>query len=80
MFGGTGNEGAWGFAALAQGVRGLGLGPNNVGQSGKPVSDFGGWRGKADDEPDSPEGKVAAPHDDTVPVVDEAQVEVLLMT
>jgi len=78
MFGGTGNEGAWGFAALAQGVRGLGLGPNNVGHSGKPVSDFGGWRGKADDEPDSPEGKGAAAPDDDVPVVDEAQ-EVVMM-
>ena len=72
MFGGTNNEGVWGFAALAQGVRGLGLGPNDVGQSRKPV-DFGGWRGKVDDEPDSPEGKGAVPDD--VPVVDEAQVE-----
>ena len=71
MFGGTSNEGVWGFAALAQGVRGLGLGPNDVGQSRKPV-DFGGWRGKVDEEPDSPEGKGAAP--DNVPVVDEAQV------
>jgi len=75
MFGGTSNEGVWGFAALAQGVRGLGLGPNDVGQSRKPV-DFGGWRGKVDEEPDSPEGKGAAP--DNVPVVDEAQEVVAL--
>ena len=73
MFGGTSHEGVWGFAALAQGVRGLGLGPN----SGKPA-DFGGWRCKTDDEPDSPEGKVTAPDDD-VPLVDEAQVVVCLV-
>ena len=71
MFGGsTSNEGVWGFAALAQGVKGLGLGPGDVGGSVKPA-DFGGWRSKDDGEPDSPEGKGAATD---VPVVEEAQV------
>ena len=76
MFGGsTSNEGVWGFAALAQGVKGLGLGPGDVGGSVKPA-DFGGWRSKADGEPDSPEGKGAATD---VPVVEEAQVGRLLV-
>ena len=72
MFGGsTSDEGVWGFAALAQGVKGLGLGPGDVGGSVKPA-DFGGWRSKDDGEPDSPEGKGAATD---VPVVEEeAQV------
>ena len=72
MFGGsTNNEGVWGFAALAQGVKGLGLGSDDAGGNAKPL-DFGGWRSKADDEPDSPEGKGAAATD--VSVVEEAQV------
>ena len=74
MFGGSANnEGIWGFAALAQGVKGLGLGSDDAGGNAKPL-DFGGWRSKADDEPepDSPEGKGAAAND--VSVVEEAQV------
>ena len=38
---------------------GLGLGPDDVGRSSKPVV-FGGWRSRVDDEPDSPEQKEAA--------------------
>ena len=72
MFGGTSNnEGVWGFAALAQGVRGLGLGSDDF-----KLTDFGGWRSKTDDEPDSPEGKRAAAD---VPVVVEAKVGTLVM-
>ena len=73
MFGGfTSNEGVWGFAALAQGVQGLGLGPDDVGGRVKPAA-FSGWRGKADDELDSPDGKGATAN--AVPEVEEAQVE-----
>jgi len=69
MFGGfTSNEGVWGFAALAQGVQGLGLGPDDVGGRVKPAA-FSGWRGKADDEPDSPDGKGATAN--AVPEVEE---------
>ena len=72
MFGGrSNNEGVWGFAALAQGVKGLGLGSDDVKLTG-----FGGWRSKADDEPDSPEGKGVATD---VLVVGEAKVETLLI-
>ena len=68
MFGSsTNNEGVWGFAALAQGVEGLGLGVGSI----KPAG-FDGWRSKTDDEPDSPEGKGAALTD--VSAVEEAQV------
>ena len=59
MPGGSSSDGVWGFAALAQEVKGLGLGPDDVGHSSKPVV-FGGWRSRVDDEPDSPEQKEAA--------------------
>ena len=59
MPGGSRSDGVWGFAALAQEVKGLGLGPDDVGRSSKPVV-FGGWRSRVDDEPDSPEQKEAA--------------------
>ena len=57
MFGGSGSDdGVWGFAALARGVKGLGLEAEQVqGQA----RDFGAWRRKADEDPDSPEEKQA---------------------
>ena len=57
MFGGTGSDdGVWGFAALARGVKGLGLEAEQV--EGQARS-FGAWRRKADEVPDSPEEKQA---------------------
>ena len=57
MFGGSGSDdGVWGFAALARGVKGLGLEAEQVeGQA----RNFGAWRRKADEDPDSPEEKQA---------------------
>ena len=57
MFGGSGSDdGVWGFAALARGVNGLGLEAEQIeGQ----VRNFGAWRRKADEVPDSPEEKKA---------------------
>ena len=57
MFGGSGSDdGVWGFAALARGVKGLGLEAEQV--EGQARS-FGAWRRKADEVPDSPEEKQA---------------------
>ena len=57
MFGGTGSDdGVWGFAALARGVKGLGFEAEQVeGQA----RNFGAWRRKASEVPDSPEEKQA---------------------
>jgi len=57
MFGGTGSDdGVWGFAALAQGVKGLGLEAEQVEVQ---AQNFGAWRRKPSEVPDSPEEKQA---------------------
>ena len=57
MFGGTGSDdGVWGFAALARGVKGLGLEAEQVEVQ---AQNFGAWRRNADEVPDSPEEKQA---------------------